>query len=82
MTTLTSSLEDLALFQNQLEQFDLVITGKRMFQIRSYLPRVLYTDYNPLISEEQAYVEGLKGFIMKPFHHEGNRRTHQEGVRR
>ena len=78
VTMRTSSLEALALFQSQPEQFDAVITdqtmpdmtgmdlAKRMLQIRPELPIILCTGYSNLITGEEAKAEGVKGFIEKP----------------
>jgi YesN/AraC family two-component response regulator len=74
----TSSLEALALFQGEFEQFDAVITdqtmpdmtgidlARQMLKIRPDIPIILCTGYSNLITEEQARAYGVKGFIMKP----------------
>jgi len=78
VTIRTSSLEALAIFQKQPERFDAVITDQTMsdltgmdlarqiLQIRPDIPIILCTGYSTLISEEQAKVQGVKGFAMKP----------------
>ena len=66
VTVRKSSLEALQKFQNQPDQFDLVITdqtmpemtgsdlAKRMMQIRPDIPIILCTGYSTIISEEKA----------------------------
>jgi CheY-like chemotaxis protein len=79
VTTRTSSLDALATFQEQPDFFDAVITdqtmpeinggdlAREMLRIRPDLPIILCTGYSSIIDEEQAKVEGIKGFAMKPF---------------
>jgi len=74
----TNSLEALNLFQNQPDQFDVVITdqtmpgmtgielARRMLQVRPGFPIILCTGYSNLVNEEQAKSCGVKGFAMKP----------------
>lgn len=78
VTVRTSSLEALVAFQNQPNRFDVVITdqtmpgmtgmnlARQMVQIRPDIPIILCTGYSTLISEEQAKVEGVREFVMKP----------------
>ena len=78
VTTRTNSLEALAVFQNQPQAFDAVITdqtmpgmtgidlARRMLQIRPDIPIILCTGYSSLIDEEQVGKLGIKGFAMKP----------------
>jgi CheY-like chemotaxis protein len=78
VTVHTSSMEALAAFEEQPEQFDVVITDqtmpgltgidlvRRMLQIRPDIPIILCTGYSNLVNEEQAKAIGVKGFIMKP----------------
>ncbi len=78
VTTMTNSVEALTTFQNQSEEFDLVITdqtmsdmtgcdlARRMLQIRPGMPIILCTGFNSLISEEKARSYGIKAFAMKP----------------
>jgi two-component system CheB/CheR fusion protein len=78
VTVRTSSIEALAHFQNNPDQFDAVVTdqtmpgmtgfdlARRMLQIRPDLPIILCTGYSHLVDEEQAKMIGVKGFIMKP----------------
>ncbi len=78
VTVLTNSIESLATFQNQPDQFDAVITdqtmpgmtgfdlAERMLNINPNMPIILCTGYSNLVDEEQAKLIGIKGFIMKP----------------
>jgi len=78
VTVRSSSLEALAIFENQPDMFDLVITdqtmpgltgsdlARRMLQIRPGMPIILCTGYSSLISKEKASSLGIKGFAMKP----------------
>jgi CheY-like chemotaxis protein len=78
VTIRSSSLGALETFQNQPQAFDAVVTdqtmpgmtgidlARRMLQIRPDLPIILCTGYSSIINEEQAYQNGIKGFIMKP----------------
>ena len=78
VTVRKSSLEALQKFQNQPDQFDLVITdqtmpemtgsdlAKRMMQIRPDIPIILCTGYSTIISEEKAKAMGIKEFALKP----------------
>jgi CheY-like chemotaxis protein len=79
VTARTSSLEALTTFQNQPNEFDVVITdqtmpsmtgvnlAQQMLKIRPGLPIILCTGYSNLINKEQAKNYGIKGFAMKPF---------------
>ena len=78
VTVRTGSVEALAAFEKQPEQFDAVITdqtmpgltgvelARRMLRIRPDIPIILCTGYSNLVNEEQAKTIGIKGFIMKP----------------
>ena len=78
VTAQTDSIKALAIFLNQPQEFDLVITdqtmpgmtgsklAQRMLQVRSDLPIILCTGYSTLMSEEKAHSLGIKGFAMKP----------------
>jgi len=78
VTARSSSLEALATFQNQPQEFDAVVTDQTMpgmtgvdmarimLQIRPDIPIILCTGYSSIINEEQAYRYGIKGFAMKP----------------
>jgi len=78
VTVRKSSLEALETFQNQPNQFDVVITdqtmpgmtgidlARRMLQIRPDIPIILCTGYSSIISEEKAKSFGIKEFALKP----------------
>jgi len=78
VTVKRNSIEALNTFQNQPNQFDLVITdqtmpgmtgsdlARRMLQIRPGMPIILCTGYSSVMSEEKARLMGIKGFAMKP----------------
>ncbi len=78
VTTRESSLDALETFQNQPDQFDLVITdqtmpgmtgadlARRMLQIRPDIPIILCTGYSTIMSEEKAKSFGIKEFALKP----------------
>ncbi len=78
VTVRKSSLEALKTFQNQPDQFDVVITdqtmpgmtgvdlARRMLQIRPDIPVILCTGYSTLISEEKAKSMGIREFALKP----------------
>ena len=74
----TSSLEALKLFQEQSDQFDLVITDMTMPQmtgdklareitaIRKDIPVILCTGFSHRIIDDKSRDTGIKGFLMKP----------------
>ncbi|MCP4341490.1 MAG: response regulator [Desulfobulbaceae bacterium] len=78
VTARNSSLEALETFQNQPDQFDIVITdqtmpgmtgsdlSRRMLQIRPDIPIILCTGYSTIMSEEKAKAIGIKEFALKP----------------
>jgi len=78
VTARNSSIEALETFQNQPDQFDLIITdqtmpgmtgadiARRMIQIRPDIPIILCTGYSTIISEEKAKSMGIKEFALKP----------------
>jgi len=78
VTVRKSSLEALETFQNQPDQFDLVITdqtmpsmtgadlARRMIQIRPDIPIILCTGYSSIMSEAKAKSIGIKEFALKP----------------
>lgn len=78
VTIRTSSLEALAIFQEQPNQFDAVITDQTMpgmtgcvlaehlLRIQPDMPILLCTGYSNLITEEQVKSKGIKEFAMKP----------------
>ncbi|MDQ1333488.1 MAG: hypothetical protein QG552_438 [Thermodesulfobacteriota bacterium] len=78
VTSMTSSIEALALFKEDPKQFDLVITdttmphmtgdilAQELMRIRPDIPVVISTGHSKRISPEKAEEMGLKGFLMKP----------------
>ena len=78
VTALTSSLEALAIFQNQPDLFDAIITdqtmpgmtgielSRKILEIRPKIPIILCTGYCTLTFEEQAKIIGIKEFVEKP----------------
>lgn len=78
VTVRTNSLEALAIFLDQSNRFDAVITdqtmpgmtginlAKRMLEIRPDIPIILCTGYSTLVSEEQAKAVGIREFASKP----------------
>jgi PAS domain S-box-containing protein len=78
VTVRKSSLEALETFQNQPNQFDVVITdqtmpgmtgidlARRMLQIRPDIPIILCTGYSSIISEQKAKSLGIREFALKP----------------
>jgi CheY-like chemotaxis protein len=78
VTVKQRSFEALEVFQNQPDQFDIVITdqtmpgmtgldlARRMIQIRPDIPIILCTGYSHLVNEEIAKAQGIKEFALKP----------------
>ncbi len=78
VTTRTSSLEALALFEKKARDFDLVITdmtmpnmtgdklAQELMRIRPEIPVILCTGYSNRISEQSAAGIGIKAFAYKP----------------
>lgn len=78
VTIKTSSSDALAIFRNDPEKFDLVITDQtmpgmtgsdlamKMLQIRKDLPIILCTGYSSVISAEEAKAMGIREFVLKP----------------
>lgn len=78
VTVRNNSLEALETFQNQPDQFDIVITdqtmpgmtgsdlSRRILQIRPDIPIILCTGFSAIISEEKAKSMGIKEFALKP----------------
>jgi PAS domain S-box-containing protein len=78
VTTRINSLDALQTFQEQPDQFDLVITdqtmpemtgedmARRMLQIRPDIPIILCTGFSAVTSEEKAKAIGIREFVMKP----------------
>lgn len=78
VTVKKNSIEALNTFQNQPDEFDLVITdqtmpgmtgfdlARRILQIRPQMPIILCTGYSSLITEDKVKAAGIKGFAYKP----------------
>lgn len=78
VTVQTSSLEALATFNAQSDQFDLVITDQTMpslsgadlarllLEIRPELPVILATGYSTTINPERAKAIGIRELLLKP----------------
>lgn len=78
VTTLTSSIEALELFNVKPDEFDLVITdmtmpdmtgdrlAKEIIKIRPDIPVILCTGYSKKISKESIFEIGIKEFVYKP----------------
>jgi len=78
VTVKLNSLEALELFQQQPDQFDVVITdqtmpgmtgielARRMLLIRPDIPIILCTGYSSLVDEEVAKKQGIREFALKP----------------
>jgi PAS domain S-box-containing protein len=76
---LNCSLEGLAVFEQQPDGFDLVLTdmtmprmtgdelAKRMLALRPGLPVILCTGFSELIDEKKAAEIGIRRLLMKPF---------------
>ena len=79
VTTRTSSIEALELFQAQPNKFDLVITdmtmpnmtgeklARELVAIRRDIPIILCTGFSEHINEAKAKAIGIQKFVMKPF---------------
>ena len=78
VTVKTDSIEALALFKQDPDYFDLVITDQtmpkmtgeqmviKMMEIRKGLPVILCTGYSSKIDREKAIALGIKAFMLKP----------------
>ena len=78
VTTMTASIEALALFRSKPNDFDLVLSDMTMpkmtgdllavelMKIRPEIPIILCTGYNKKISGESAKDMGIKEFVYKP----------------
>ncbi len=83
VTAKQSSLEALEAFQNQADEFDLVVTdltmpditgvelARMMLQIRPDIPIILCTGYSSTVNEDVAKAQGVKGFALKPLTRSG-----------
>lgn len=78
VTVSTSSYEALETFQNQPDQFDLIITdqtmpemtganmAEKMLLIRSDIPIILCTGYSSIMPKEKAISMGIREYMSKP----------------
>lgn len=78
VTVKTKSFEALGAFQNQPDDFDLVIAdqtmpgmsgfdmARMMLQIRHDIPIILCTGYSALVDEQKAKSQGIREFALKP----------------
>lgn len=78
VTTRTSSIEALELFQTKPDDFDLVVTdvtmpnmtgdklAVKLMKIRPEIPVILCTGYSKKMSDEKALEIGIKAFAYKP----------------
>ena len=92
VTVRTSSIDALALFRKQPDQFDLVITdmtmphmtgdslARAMIKIRSDIPIILCSGYSKEISEKIAKRIGIRAFVMKPILRRTMAKTIREGL--
>lgn len=74
----TSSLDALKLFEDNPQDFDLVITdftmpnmtggelSKKMLTVRPDLPIIMCTGFSEVFNEEKAKELGIRGYVMKP----------------
>jgi len=78
VTISSDSRQALQIFQDQPDQFDLIITDQtmpamtgaelaaRMLRIRPDLPIILCTGYSSIISKDKARSIGIKSLVEKP----------------
>lgn len=78
VTTRTSSLEALAMFQDHPKEYDLVITDQTMpdmsgielanvvMNIRADIPVILCTGFSQQVSAQLALEKGIRRFLVKP----------------
>jgi CheY-like chemotaxis protein len=78
ITAKCGAKEALVLFKLDPSQFDLVITDqtmpemtgeelvKEILALRADMPIVMCTGYSPLVGDDTAKADGIKGFAMKP----------------
>lgn len=78
VTIRNNSLDALSTFQNQPDDFDLIITDQtmpgmtgaelasRLLEIRPNIPIILCSGYSSVISEEKALARGIRKFVLKP----------------
>jgi len=78
VTVSNSSMEALGKFQNQPDQYDLIITDQtmpdmtgaelahQMLQIRPDIPVILSTGYSSIMTEKKSKEIGIKEYLLKP----------------
>ena len=78
VTTCTSSIEALELFQAKKDAFDLIITdyamprmtgdmlAEEILHTRNDIPIIMCTGYSKNLSAEKAKELGIRGFVQKP----------------
>jgi CheY-like chemotaxis protein/anti-sigma regulatory factor (Ser/Thr protein kinase) len=78
VTTMTSSIDTLKIFQSQPDNYDLLITdmtmpgmtgaelAKKVRAIRPDIPIILYTGFSELINKEKAEAMGVSKYLTKP----------------
>jgi PAS domain S-box-containing protein len=78
VTSNTSSIEAFELFRNNPDQFDLVISdmampnmagdklAEKMIEIRPDIPILICTGFSENMSEKEALIMGIRGFLLKP----------------
>ncbi len=78
VTTFSDSLEALAAYRDDPDQFDLVITdmtmphmtgdklGREILQLRPDMPVIIYTGFSSKMDEDKCAEEGFAGFLSKP----------------
>jgi len=78
VTALTSSIDTLATFQKEPDEFDLVLTdmtmpkmtgaelSEKIFALRHDIPIIICTGFSDLMSEDIAKKMGIKDYILKP----------------
>ncbi len=81
VTMMTDSTQALSLFEQNPQNFDLVITDQtmpgmnggelatKMLRIRSNIPIILCTGHSEKVDSERAEELGIKRFLQKPFNH-------------
>ena len=79
VTTCSSPIEALELFQKSPDSWDLVITdmtmpvlagsamAQQLLRLRADIPIILCTGFSENIDEKRAYQIGIKGYLTKPF---------------
>ncbi len=79
VTTFTSSIAALNIFESQPDDFDLIITdiampdlsGKELavelLKIRPDMPIILFTGYSSMIAKESAEEIGISEYCLKPY---------------